>query len=192
MKYWGTDFAPESLQYVRKRLNDLEREITGVELFQQCADNFEGIAENSFDAVVINSVAQYFPSIDYLLTVLEGAVKAVAPGGFIYIGDVRNLRMLEAFHLSVQLHKAEPSLSREELQQRVLQQIAMEDELVVEPDFFHALRQHLPKIGQVQVHLKRGRHHNELTRFRYDVVLRIGETEGAPADVSWLDWGEPG
>ncbi|HEX6186263.1 MAG TPA: amino acid adenylation domain-containing protein [Pyrinomonadaceae bacterium] len=191
-KYWGTDFAPESLQYVRERLNDLEREIAGVELFQRGADNFEGIAEDSFDAVVINSVAQYFPSIDYLLTVLEGAVKAVAPGGFIYVGDVRNLRMLEAFHLSVQLHKAEPELSREELRQRVLQQIAKEDELVVEPDFFHALKKHLPKIGQVQVHLKRGLHHNELTRFRYDVVLRIGETEGAPADVSWLDWGEQG
>jgi amino acid adenylation domain-containing protein len=189
-KYWGTDFAPESLQYVRDQLDTLERGITGVELFEQRADNFEGIADDSFDAVVINSVAQYFPSIEYLLTVLEGAVKAVAPGGFVYVGDIRNLRMLEAFHLSIQLHKAEPGVRREELRWRVLQQIAGEDELVVEPNFFHALKQHLPKIGQVQVHLKRGRHHNELTRFRYDVVLRIGETESAPPDVSWLDWGE--
>ena len=168
----------------------MERGITGVELFDRCADNFEGIADDSFDAVVINSVAQYFPSIEYLLTVVEGAVKAVAPGGFVYVGDVRNLRMLEALHLSIQLHKAEPGVRREELRWRVLQQIAGEDELVVEPNFFHALKQHLPKIGQVQVHLKRGRHHNELTRFRYDVVLRIGETESAPADASWVDWGE--
>jgi hypothetical protein len=39
------------------------------------------------------------------------------------------------------------------------------------------------------VRLKRGRHHNELTRFRYDVVLEIGsgEVSVSPSGVS-LDW----
>jgi len=54
--------------------------------------------------VILN--LQYFPSLDYLLCVLEGAVRAVAPGGFIFIGDVRSLPLLSAFHASVQLYQA--------------------------------------------------------------------------------------
>jgi len=54
---------------------------------------------------------QYFPSLDYLLRVLEGAVRAVAPGGFIFIGDVRSLPLLSAFHASVQLYQADPTLT---------------------------------------------------------------------------------
>ena len=70
--------------------------------------------------MILNSVVQYFPSIDYLLRVLEGAVNAVAPGGSIFVGDVRSLPLLEAFHASVHCHQA-PSwaASRAELRQRV-------------------------------------------------------------------------
>jgi len=45
---------------------------------------------------------------------------------------------------------------------------------MVAPDFFAALGEHLPGIHCVDVMLKRGWHHNELTSFRYDVVLKVG------------------
>jgi len=72
--------------------------------------------------VILNPL-QYFPSLDYLLRVLEGAVRAVAPGGFIFIGDVRSLPLLSAFHASVQLYQADPTLDRLQLQQRVQMEI---------------------------------------------------------------------
>jgi hypothetical protein len=84
-----------------------------------------------------------FPSIDYLIRVLEGAVQATAPGGFIFIGDVRSLPLLQAFHASVQLYQAEPSLTREQLQQQVQMQIFQETELVIDPAFFTALKQRI-------------------------------------------------
>ncbi|HVR99684.1 MAG TPA: amino acid adenylation domain-containing protein, partial [Thermoanaerobaculia bacterium] len=37
-------------------------------------------------------------------------------------------------------------------------------------------------------HPKRGRADNELTAFRYQVVLRVGEKQASAADVPWLDW----
>ena len=70
------------------------------------ADNFEGFESNSFDAVVLNSIVQYFPSMDYLAKVVEGAIDVVAPGGFVYIGDVRSFPLLETYALSVELAQA--------------------------------------------------------------------------------------
>ena len=61
--------------------------------------------------MILNSVVQYFPSIEYLVRVLEGAVQAVAEGGYIFVGDVRSLPLLEAFHTSVELQRASAALS---------------------------------------------------------------------------------
>jgi hypothetical protein len=44
----------------------------------------------------------------------------------------------------------------------------------------------------VHVQLKRGRHHNELTRFRYDVVLHIGGDGPAVGAPRWLKWSQLG
>ncbi|GAA6615935.1 amino acid adenylation domain-containing protein [Scytonema sp. NUACC26] len=201
-QYYGTDFSKSALNYIQQQLSNVSS--THVKLFEKEATDFEGIEAGTFDAIVLNSVVQYFPSIDYLLQVLEGAVHATAPGGFIFIGDVRNLPLLRAFHASVQLERAEPTLTREQLQQRVQMQVFQETELVIEPAFFQALVQHFPQISSVQIQLMRGCSQNELTQFRYNVILHIG-VETIPSDSScndgfenspnfqqgqreWLDW----
>jgi SAM-dependent methyltransferase len=145
------------------------------------ATDFEGVEAEAFDAVILNSVVQYFPSIGYLVRVLEGAVKALAPGGFIFIGDVRSLPLLQAFHASVQLYQAEPSLTCEQLRQRVQMQMFQETELVIDPTFFTALKQRFPQISDVQIQLMRGRHHNELTQFRYNAILYIDAETDPPS-----------
>lgn len=194
-KYWATDFSQASLNYIRQHVGAIHASpLPQVTLLQKTADNFEGIEVQSVDAVILNSVVQYFPSIDYLLQVIEGAIKAIAPGGFIFIGDVRTLPLLQAFHASVQLHQAEPSLTREQLQQRVQLQMFQETELVIDPAFFSALKQRFPQISDVQIQLMRGRHHNELTQFRYNAILHIGaETNpprqgGSKKESKSLDW----
>jgi hypothetical protein len=55
--------------------------------------------------------------------------------------------------------------------------------LVIDPDFFKSVTQHLPKISRVEVRLKRGRYLNELTQFRYDVVLHVGDGSSPAAAV---------
>ena len=62
-----------------------------------------------------------------------------------------------------ELAHAAPRLSLEQLKDRVALAIAHEKELVIDPDFFLALREHLPRIGAVDILLKRGRSDNELT-----------------------------
>ncbi|WP_334878116.1 amino acid adenylation domain-containing protein [Nostoc sp.] len=188
-KYWGTDFCPVSLNYIQQQLE--KQEIPQVKLYQQMATDFEKVETAAFDAVILNSVVQYFPTIDYLIRVLESAVRATASGGFIFIGDVRSLPLLQAFHASVQLYQAEPSLTRSELQQRVKMLIFQETELVIDPAFFSAIKQSFPQISHVQIQLLRGRDRNELTQFRYNVILHIGdETINSIGKSSMLNWCE--
>ncbi len=185
--YSGTDFSPVALDYVRRQLENLGLEESRVKLLQRMAHEFEGIEDASFDVVVLNSVVQYFPNLDYFLRVLDGALKAVKPGGFVYLGDVRNYRLLEALHTSVQVYQASPTTDSATLRQRVRRRVESEEELLLDPAIFAALKERYPQIGGVEVQLQHGRAHNELTRFRYQVVLHIG-TPAPVAECPTVDW----
>ena len=81
----------------------LDGKQSAVTLLERPADDFKDLDDNSFDTVIINSVVQYFPSLEYLTKVLDGAIKATKPGGAIFVGDVRSLPLLEAWSASVEL-----------------------------------------------------------------------------------------
>ncbi len=187
--YLGSDFSGVALDYVRRNLGDLEGV---VRLERRMADDFEGIAPASFDCVVLNSIVLDFPSVEYLLAVLAGAARAVAPGGVIFVGDVRALALAGAYHSSVQLARAPASLDSEALQQRITKGLRLEEELLIDPGFFAALPDWVPGISAAEIHLKAGDYDNELSRFRYDVTLHVGDSErkdaGRPS-IEWLAWG---
>ena len=187
IEYWATDFSTTSLAYIQQQLST--QALSQVKLLHQRADDFTHF-DTHFDAIILNSVVQYFPSLDYCIRVVEGAVQRVAPGGFIFIGDVRNLRLLPAFHASVQLYQADPALERSHLQQRVQRAIFEEAELVIDPAFFDALRDRLPAISQVHVELTRGHFSNEMTQFRYNVILQVGSSPVGSSSVA-SSVGEP-
>lgn len=186
--YCGTDFSPTVLRDVHAEVKRAGRELEHVTLRQTTADDFASFRSNEFDAVILNGIIQYFPSVDYLVRVLEGAVEVVEPGGFILVGGVRSFPLLEAFHASVQLHQAPNDSPVGRLRSRVEKQVRNEQELVLDPAFFHALKQRLPKISRVEINLKRGRVRNELTRFRYDAVLYVGEEQSSAGEPPVLDW----
>lgn len=177
--YQGVDFSASAIRYVETEA--ARQGLRNVTLRQAAADELHGLQPHAFDLVVINSVVQYFPSADYLLGVLERAVPLVQEDGTIFIGDVRSLPLHEAFHTSVALDQAPASQSADELRRHARQRLARDNELVLDPKFFRALPHHLTQISRVDVHLKRGRSANELTRFRYDVFLAIG---GPPLPTS--------
>lgn len=188
--YFGTDISGEAVRYIEQQLRKNEQDWSQVTLATRAADIFKEVETSLYDTVIINSIIQYFPSIDYLVRVLEGAVKAVKPGGCIFVGDVRSLPLLEAFHTSIGLYQAPATLPRVQLQQHVQERVAQDKELVIAPAFFTALKQHLPQISHVQIKLKRGRYHNEFTRFRYDVILYVGTEVYPTVAPLWLDWQE--
>jgi len=186
-RYVGTDISHSALQQLRQ-LQGSHPAMKSVELCHKRADDFSRIDKGSFDTVILNSVVQYFPSIHYLLRVLAEALKAVRPGGSIFVGDVRDLSLLRAYHASVQLNNIADDATLVQLRHRMLQYLAREQELLIDPTFFLALQQHYPEISRVQVQPKRGRHRTEMNRFRYDVVLKLDSARDDPPDVDWIDW----
>jgi ubiquinone/menaquinone biosynthesis C-methylase UbiE/aryl carrier-like protein len=171
--YVGTDFSAVALRHVAEGL--AAQPWPQVRLLERRADDFRDLAEECFDVIVLNSVVQYFPSMDYLLQVLTGARRLLVRGGALFVGDVRSLPLLPVYHTALELQRAPAALSAAQLCQRVLRNLAQEQELLLDPTFFHALSRQLPGMSRVTIDLKAGRDRNELTQFRYDVVLKTAD-----------------
>jgi amino acid adenylation domain-containing protein len=186
--FLGTDVSQGALDFLHRHL-DSERKWEHVVLERRAAHEFEGTKGQGegFDVVVLNSVVQYFPDIEYLTRVLEGAVQAVKGEGAVFVGDVRNYALLEAFQTSVQIYRAAESLSCEGLWMRVEKGVGEEEELVIAPEYFVALVERVRGVKRVEINLKRSRDRNELTCYRYDVVLHVGEACGEE-ECRWVDW----
>ncbi len=170
-QYVGSDLLESSLDNIRGELAKRPEIGQKVTLHQADADQFEHVDGQLFDCIVLNSVVQYFPSIDYFMRVLDGAISHLAPGGKIFVGDVRNLRLQHAMAASVELLQADDALSLEELRYRITARIEHEEELLLDPRLFDHMQSLQPRIMAATVMLKNAAEMNELGRFRYDVVL---------------------
>jgi amino acid adenylation domain-containing protein len=187
--YVGTDVSSAAVRRAKSQLDASATALSQVTLLHREAHDFEGFADQNFDAVVLNSVVQYFPDANYLARLLERVVERIESEGFIFIGDVRHLRLLEALYASAELEGASLSLPLAELSANVHRRVREEKELCLDHAFFDALKRRIPRITRVEIQLKRGRHHNELTRFRYDALLHVGTGDDTPAARSAaLDW----
>jgi len=189
-QYTATDFSAASVSALQA-LKDSRAEYANLELRQCKADQIDEFATDSCDAVVLNSVAQYFPDVDYFRHFIAAAVGRVSDGGRIFLGDLRSAPLLEAYHTSVQLHQAEDELAVAELAELIRQRTEQEEELLIDPAFFVALQAELPAITGIRYQLKRSRFRNELARFRYDVTLEINGN-GDVAVPEHLDWNDAG
>ncbi|HLY88514.1 MAG TPA: condensation domain-containing protein, partial [Acetobacteraceae bacterium] len=188
--YWGTDFSEHTIQALRLRTLAQAELADKVQLRTQPAHRFDDLPEQYFDTIVINSVIQYFPSAEYLVDVLRQALDRLVPGGRIFLGDVRNLRLLRCFATAIALQR-HADLDAAQLQPIVDKAMRLEKELLLDPDFFLALQEHVADIAGVDVQLKRGTLANELTRHRYEVVLyKRGSEVTSLAHIPALDFGD--
>ncbi|OEV13983.1 hypothetical protein AN218_01285, partial [Streptomyces nanshensis] len=201
-EYWGTDLSESAVERLRKRFaDDKGQPGAATRLLCRPAHDFSGLPEDAFDVVVINSVAQYFPSADYLERVLAGALRRLVPGGALFVGDVRNLALHRRFAAeTVGLRHGVQALSAAEARRLVDEEIEREGELLVDPRFFTrpagagtdggpaGRPDWADGVAAVGVLLKAESTDNELSRYRYDVVLRrAGAEEPAAAGTGTAD-----
>ncbi|MFI5783168.1 amino acid adenylation domain-containing protein [Nocardia sp. NPDC051570] len=176
VEYWGTDISGEVIGALRKHLADRPELAKRVNLRVTPADALDVLPKKRFDAIILNSVVQYFPDIQYLEDVLDQAAQLLAPGGAIFVGDVRNFRLVRQFHTGLAIVGGQYA-DHDALSRAVERRVRSERELLVAPDFFAALAQERPWLSGVDIRVKRGRYDNELSRYRFDVVLH---TPGRP------------
>ena len=183
--YDAADFSAAAVDYVRARLT--ERPLPQVSLMRRGADELHDLPAQAYDVILLNSVVQYFPSLEYLFEVLEECLRLLSPRGCVVLGDIRHYGLLGALCASVRAHRAGPTFDTADLRQQVRRDLSQERELLLDPALFPALQTRFPQISRVTIRLQRGRVHNELNKFRYTVVLHVSETNPALApEPHWL------
>ncbi|MBB5868353.1 amino acid adenylation domain-containing protein/non-ribosomal peptide synthase protein (TIGR01720 family) [Allocatelliglobosispora scoriae] len=187
--YWGLDLSQEAIDALRGTVSRIDELAGRVELRAQPAHDVAGLPTGYFDTVVINSVAQYFPSADYLVDVVRRAVGLLAPGGRIFLGDIRNLRLLGCLRTAIEVGRQGADADPAAIRTAAERALGNEPELLLDPDFFAALPVEVDAIRGVDLRVKRAVYHNELSRYRYDVVLHTAASpvEEAAAELVWAN-----
>ena len=187
-KYDAIDFSKKTLDVVAKHLDTLN--INNVQLVEAQANDLSAF-HNNYDTIILNSVAQYFPSINYFVNVLNIAVDKIKNSGHIFIGDLRSLSLLPEFHASVLLSKQIKDLSYKKWQEFLTKSIEEEDELAIDSNFFHAFKTINKRVSNVEILLKEGKFHNEMNCYRYDVILYIDQPQvGSIVKFTLENWQE--
>ncbi|MFB8047823.1 amino acid adenylation domain-containing protein [Streptomyces rubiginosohelvolus] len=182
------DLSPSALSDVRRGVS--QRGWTHVTLEHGDALSVADLAEGTFDTIVLNSVAQYFPNRLYLDDAISRMLPLLEDGGRILIGDVRNLDLLPAHLGAVERSRSGVGTTAGELSRHVRHRRRQESELLLSPTYFAQLPERFSVLGAVDIVAKRGMGDNEMTAYRYDVILTKGSatpTEPLP----WLEAGTP-
>jgi pristinamycin I synthase-3/4 len=188
-EYRAGDFSGLAIDQVCKRLS-MPPWIPNVKTMHRRAADFSGIDARSFDTAILNSVIQYFPSENYLTKLIGDLTERITDGGHIFIGDVRHLPLLRAFHCAVQLENAPADTPLTQLSEAIDAAAANEAELVLSPLYFYGLTEQFDRIRDVRILPKRGEFPNEFNCFRYDVVLRVGDAPTPRMKPVRLHWSQ--
>lgn len=193
-KYIGVDISSKVIERLKRSLPLLA--LDNVELFSKPAHEILELEalkdeDHGVDTVILNSIIQYFPELSYLEKVLSLALQIVR-NGRIFLGDVRDYRLIKTFHLSVELYKESQKgdkFVKEELKALVENGLNSEKELLVSPEYFIDFATRNSAIKRVELLPKLGYAVHEMNCYRYDVVLHVGEGDSAIySELNWIDW----
>jgi amino acid adenylation domain-containing protein len=181
--YWAADISKVAIEALEKN-----HPLPQVKLFHRPADDFSGIPNETFDTVIINSVAQYFPDAAYLSRVLEGAARILKPGGRIFLGDLQGNALLATHHAEALHERAPAGMTAGQLRDSVVRRVAHETELSIDPAWFESIKVRIPGVTHTETLLRRGKISNETTRYHYDAILHKEPAPGAFEVPEPLEW----
>ncbi|MEI7462797.1 MAG: amino acid adenylation domain-containing protein [Candidatus Taylorbacteria bacterium] len=168
--YVGVDLSERTIEKLRKD-NDISS-MHNVVLHSVPADEVDLLVEKDFDIVIINSVTQFFSGIYYLDRVLEKSMRVLKDNGILFIGDVRNKKFQNSFYRSLAKYK-----EVEDVGDFIQRKESLNTELFIPRSYFDNLKDLYGPIEEVQVSQKIGSISNELTEYRFDVLLKINRVK---------------
>ncbi|KAI3326784.1 acetyl-CoA synthetase-like protein [Xylariaceae sp. AK1471] len=194
--YFGLDPASSAISFIREaaaRNPDLARKVQVQVGTALDVRRIRGL--NSPELVIVNSVAQYFPTPDYFLRAIEDFIQ-LSSTRRLFFGDIRSYAMYKQFQASKVLHILGDSLTENEMRRRILAAERVEEELLLDPGFFTSLCERFPQhIDHVEILPKRMVATNELSCYRYAAVVHLTPGPDEPAleiydvpDNAWVDF----
>ena len=191
-EYWGTDFSAPTIQ-------TLQTAVAGqswgdrVRLQVQPADVADGLPQGHFDVVVLNSVIQYFPSAGYLLDVLDhGDASCWHRAGRCSSAMRATTACRAPSRPALRWLGPAPALTPTISASGFSTQCWGNPNCFWPQSFSPTGPPNIPPWPALHIELKRGEADNELTRYRYDVIVHKSPTSvcslaGAPS-WAWTDF----
>ncbi|MBA3721150.1 MAG: AMP-binding protein [Parachlamydiaceae bacterium] len=170
-KYLGTDLSEIIIKKNKKRC--LEEKHFNIDLECLPAHKIDQIQESNFGVIIINSVVQYFPNYSYLKDVLQKALKKIAQSGILFVCDIMDLDLKnELINSLLEFKQNNPSYKTK---------IQFDTELFVSKEFFEDFCADFPEVCEVSFSKKLHTVKNELTQYRYDVMIKVNRLESRPS-----------
>ncbi|KAI0133896.1 enniatin synthetase [Xylariales sp. AK1849] len=195
--YVGIEMSGTAAEFVINTAESMLDYANKIHIYQGTAADLGSLdIPTSPDLVVINSVAQYFPSQDYLFQVIESVLR-LQTVRTLFFGDVRSYALYDEFLLSKALHLMGETARKDELRAKMAAIAERELELLIDPAFFTALPNQFPGlIEHVEVLPKRIKATNELSCYRYAAVIHIKDRSqvAQPQEIhdvredDWIDY----
>ncbi|KAH7179814.1 uncharacterized protein B0J16DRAFT_364351 [Fusarium flagelliforme] len=180
--YVGLELSEQAATFANKAANTIPALRGKVDVRVGTVTDLSSIDRPRFnnpDLVVINSTVQYFPGPEYLLKAIENVLQ-LGNVERLFIGDVRSYAMYREFQVIKALHGGKAGISLDSLRQSMVAIERAEEELLVDPAFFTALKERLPNLVEhVEILPKRMVATNELSCYRYAAVIH-----GKPVSTS--------
>jgi amino acid adenylation domain-containing protein len=186
--YAGVDPSAQAVTFVNKMAKSMPSLADKVDVRIGTAADVGQLGQlNSPDLVVINSVAQYFPTAEYLSTLVE---KLLNLDGVerIFFGDIRSYALYRDFGVTKALHLLGASATKEGVKRQLAGMEEAEEELVVDPAYFTNLLTVLPDlVHHVEILPKRMKATNELSCYRFAAVIHAKRPNTEPRMIHEID-----
>lgn len=197
--YVGLEPSSRGVDFVKKIANARPELADKVQIIKGTAADLGQVKLiTTPEIVIINSVAQYFPSQSYLLHVVEEILR-IESVKTIFFGDIRSLPLHSEFLAARALHITGGAGSKDEIRRIMADLERAESELLISPALFTGLQTRLPNlIYHVEILPKMMRATNELSAFRYAAVIHIKREQHPSQPIveikedQWIDFTEQG
>ena len=198
--YTGLEPSRRAVDFVTHIASSIEGLANKVKVFEASAVDLGRLPiRHCPNTVVINSVAQYFPSQDYLFRVIQDLLELESVRNkTLFFGDIRSYPLHREFLVVRALYIAGEDAGKDEIRRIVVDLEKAESELLVDPGFFTSLPSRLSgKIAHVEILPKRMHATNELSCYRYDAVIHARDSDCEEQqqildinDDEWIDFKE--
>ncbi|KAH0592368.1 Nonribosomal Peptide Synthetase [Metarhizium humberi] len=188
--YVGLEPSEKAVEFTVRAAKSMSMLRDKVCVYQGTAADVKRLPTMLPNLVVINSVAQYFPSQEYLVKVIEDVVQL---GGVetLFFGDIRSYALNTQFQASRALRIAGEAASKDEIRRKMEDIKRADMELMVDPAFFTALAARFKFIHHVEILPKRMKAVNELSCYRYSAVVHL-QHDSQPhvheVESEWIDF----
>ncbi len=163
--YYGIDLSQVIINRNKERVKTEGH--ANIALACAAAHEIDKIDQKDFDLVIINSVVHCFHGHNYLREVIRKVMDRLANRGYLFIGDLmdqeRKQQLVEDLEAFKRSHRDTDYRTKTD----------WSAELFVSRGFFEDLSVDFPQIRDIEFSPRIHTIENELTKFRYDVLIQV-------------------